>query len=130
VRLRIVVADDHAGMLEWLTTRLAQEFEVAASVRDAEVAIAEIKRCDPDVVVLDLAMKPINGLEVIRRLRESGNQVPAVLITGYTDPMLRDAAFSAGAQGFVVKSRLAEDLVPAVLEAAKKKSSTPKKSGA
>jgi DNA-binding NarL/FixJ family response regulator len=129
VRFRIVVADDHAGMLEWLTTRLGQEFEVAAGVQDAEVAIKEVKRCNPDVVVIDLAMKPINGLEVIRRLRESGNNVPIVLITGYTDPMLRDAAFSAGAQGFVVKSRLAEELVPAVLDAAEKKS-TPKKSGA
>ena len=127
--LRIVVAVDHAGMLEWLTTRLGQDFEVVAAVQDAEVVIAEVKRCDPDVVVLDLAMKPINGLEVIRRLRESGNSVPVVLITGYTDPMLRDAAFSAGAQGFVVKSRLGDELVPAVLDAAKKKI-TPKTSSA
>lgn len=129
MRFRIVVADDHPGMLEWLTTRLAQDFEVAAAVGDAELAIQEVIRCGPDVVVLDLAMKPLNGLEVIRRLRESGNQVPVVLITGYTDPMLRDAAISVGAQAFIVKSKLADELVPAVLEAANKKS-TPKKSGA
>lgn len=130
MRFRIVVADDHPGMLEWLNTRLAQDFEVVAAVGDAEVAIQEIMRCDPDVVVLDLAMKPLNGLEVIRRLRESGNQVPVVLITGYTDPMLRDAAISAGAQAFVVKSKLADELVPAVLDAANKKNSTPRKTGA
>lgn len=130
MRFRIVVADDHAGMLEWLSTRLALDFDVAAAVQDAEAAIQEVMRCDPDVVILDLAMKPLNGLEVIRRLRESGNQVPVVLITGYTDPMLRDAAISVGAQAFVVKSKLADELVPAVLQAANKKSSTPKKSGA
>lgn len=119
--LRIVVADDHRGMLDWLTARLGQDFEVVAAVQEGDAALDAVKRLDPDVVVLDLAMKPINGLEVMRLIRVSGNNVPVVLITGYTDPMLREGAISAGAQGFVVKSRLVEELVPTVRDAAQKR---------
>jgi len=113
-KLRIVVADDHPGMLSWLIRRLQQEFEVVAAVQDGNAALEAITRHAPDVVVLDLAMRPTSGLEVIRRLQESGGLTPAILITGYTDPALRDVAISAGAKAFVVKSKLAEELVPAV----------------
>lgn len=119
-RLRIVVADDHPGMLDWLTSRLQQEFDVIAAVQDGDAALEAVARLTPDVVVLDLAMRPTNGLEVIRRLRESGAHTPVVLITGYNDPALREVAISAGAKAFVAKSKLAKELVPAVTRASKK----------
>jgi CheY-like chemotaxis protein len=107
-------------MLDWLTSRLQQEFDVIAAVQDGDAALEAVARLTPDVVVLDLAMRPTNGLEVIRRLRESGAHTPVVLITGYNDPALREVAISAGAKAFVAKSKLAKELVPAVTRASKK----------
>ena len=120
VRLRIVIADDHAGMLEWLTSTLRQEFEVVAAVPTGAAALDAVRHLDPDVIVLDLAMSPLNGLEVTQSLRESDARTAVVLITGYTDPELAKAAITAGALEFVLKSRLAEDLLPAVRNAGEK----------
>ena len=114
MKLRIVIADDHAGMLESLTSLLEQEFEVVAALREGVAALDAVRRFQPDVIVVDLAMAPMNGLEVMRALRQEGAKTAVVLITGYTDPELAGAAIAAGAKGFVLKSRLAEDLIQAV----------------
>ena len=119
VKLRIIVADNHPGMLECLSSMLSQEFEVVAAVPDGAAALDAVKRFSPDVAVLDLSMSPLNGLDVIRLLRQSGSKTSVVLVTGYTDPGLAKAALTAGASAVVAKSRLAEDLIPAIRAAAR-----------
>lgn len=109
-------------MLEWLTSTLAQEFEVVAAVRDGVAALDAVKHFDPEITVLDLAMSPVNGLEVIRSLRKGGMKTAVVLVTGYSDPELAKAALAAGAQAFVSKSRLAQELIPAIRKAGCKRS--------
>jgi DNA-binding NarL/FixJ family response regulator len=116
-KLRVAVADDHAGMLEWLASTLRQEFEVVASVGNGVAALDVVARLDPDVIVLDLAMSPMNGLEVTRSLRQSGARTGVVIVTAYDEPELVKVGLDAGAQGFVVKSRVIEELVPAVRKA-------------
>jgi DNA-binding NarL/FixJ family response regulator len=120
MKLRVLITDDHAGMLEWLVAKVGEEFEVVAALQDGSLALEEVKRLDPDVIVLDFAMLPMNGLEVMRRVRDSGARAEFVLVTGYTDPELADVARSAGARGFVSKDRLMEDLIPSIRSAAKK----------
>jgi len=124
VKLRIAIADDHAGMLQSLTSMLKREFEVVAAVREGAAALDAVRRFQPEVMVLDLAMEPMNGLDVMRSLRESGAKTAVVIVTGYADPELAKAAIAAGAKGFVVKSRLAEDLIPAIRRASQQESAS------
>ncbi len=119
--MRVAVADDHATMLEWLTATLRKEFEVVASVNSGAAALEVVTRLDPDVIVLDLAMSPMNGLEVTRSLRQSGARTGVVLVTAYDEPELMKVGFEAGAQGFVVKSKVIEELARAVRKAAPSK---------
>ena len=116
-KLRVAVADDHAGMLEWLATTLRNEFEVVASVGNGVAALEVVARLDPDVIVLDLSMSPMNGLEVTRSLQESGSRTVVVLVTAYDEPELVKVCLEAGAMGFVLKSRVIEELVPAIRKA-------------
>ena len=120
-KLRVIVADDHAGMREWLVTTLRPEFDVVASVSNGEAALEVAARLDPDVMVLDLAMSPKNGLEVTRSLREAGARTAIVIVTAYDEPELVRVGLEAGAQGFVLKSRVIEELAPAVRNAAAKR---------
>ena len=120
MKLRVLIADDHVGMLEWLAATVREEFEVVGMVQDGAAALAAATNLDPDVIVLDCAMSPMNGLEVTRCLRESGARSVVVLVTGYTDPELAEAAMAAGAVAFVVKSKLTENLLPAIRFAGQK----------
>ena len=114
MKLRVLIADDHSGMLEWLAATVCEEFDVVGTVQDGVAALAAAAELDPDVIVLDCAMSPMNGLEVTRTLRESGARSVVVLITGYNDPELAEAALTAGAVAFVMKSKLTENLLPAI----------------
>lgn len=121
MRLRVLIADDHAAMLEWLAAKIREEFDVVAAVRDAKSVLEEAARLDPDIIVLDLAMPPCNGLQLMRTAKESGSRAQFVLISGYSSPELAQAALSAGARGFVAKIRLMDDLLPSIRRAAKAK---------
>ena len=122
-KIRVVVADDHSGMREWLVTTLHSEFEVVASVGDGVAALDVVDRLDPDVIVLDLAMSPKNGLEVTRSLREAGARTAIVIVTAYDEPELVKVGLEAGAQSFVLKSKVLEELPAAVRKAALKRHS-------
>lgn len=118
MRLRVLIADDHAAMLDWLVAKVREEFDVVAAVRDANTALEEAARLNPDVIVIDLAMPPRNGLQIMRAAKESGSRAQFVLISGYHSQELAQAALSAGARGFVVKEKLMDDLLPSIRRAA------------
>lgn len=117
VRLRVLIADDHSGMLEWMASTLREEFEVVATARNGLDAVDGVRQHNPDVLVLDVAMSPMNGFEVMRSLRESDAKTAVVLVTTYTNPDLENAALAAGARAFILKSTLAEELIPAIRSA-------------
>jgi DNA-binding NarL/FixJ family response regulator len=113
-RARVLVADDHASLLDRVVKTLAAEFSVVAAVADGAQLVAAEEEFHPDVLVIDLCMPTLNGLEATACIRRRGSQVPVVCLTAYDDPEMMQAAWEAGALGYVTKTCLAADLVPAV----------------
>ena len=113
-RPRVLLADDHPAMLALTAAALAGECLVVGSVGDGRALLAEAERLRPDVIVLDITMPRLDGIEAARQLR--GSQWPArlVFLTVYEDADFAQAALDAGGLGFVVKARLASDLLPAI----------------
>ena len=114
-RLRVLVADDNRAFLQELTSLLAAEFDVVATATNGRSALDLIRRYEPDLVVLDLGMPLLNGIEVTRKLAKHS---PAVVICSVeTDPEVVEAARQAGALAYVFKARFKKDLILAVKSA-------------
>jgi len=113
---RILLADDHQAMLETVSRVLAVDFDIVGTVGDGEQAVQAVVSLDPDVVVLDISMPVMNGFEAASCLRQSGARAKVIFLTAQTNQDFVSAAFSAGALGYVLKTRLMTDLVPAVRE--------------
>jgi DNA-binding NarL/FixJ family response regulator len=116
-KLRIIVADDNPAFLRELTSLLAAEFDVVATALDGKSALDLIRRYKPDLVVLDLAMPVLNGIEVSRELAKSSSSPPVVICSMETDPEIVEAARQAGALAYVFKVRVEKDLMLAVKSA-------------
>ena len=80
-------------------------------------AITEVGRLDPDVLVIDISMPVLDGLQAVSRLHRKGCRTKVVFLTVHEDQDYVDAAMAAGASGYVTKSRIKSDLVPAIREA-------------
>ena len=113
-RRRVVLADDHREMLRRVTTLLGSEFTVVAAVADGEALVKAEADLLPDVLVIDITMPGINGLEAAGLVRRRGSRVPIVFLSIHEEPEFLEAARQAGALGYVSKVRLASDLIPAV----------------
>jgi DNA-binding NarL/FixJ family response regulator len=113
-KIRILLADDQREILQTAMRLLENEFEVVAAVANGELAIEAAARLAPDLIVLDISMPVLNGIEAACRLKESGSRAKVVFLTVHEDPVLVEAALSAGARGYVLKQRLATDLIPSI----------------
>jgi DNA-binding NarL/FixJ family response regulator len=113
-RPRVLLADDHPAMLALTADALAAEFFVVGSVGDGCQLLAEAERLHPDVIVLDITMPRLDGIEAARQLRRSERPARLVFLTVHEDADYARAALDAGALGYVVKTRLASDLLPAI----------------
>ena len=111
---RILLADDHALMLEGLTHLLAHEFEIVGTAINGRALLEEAERLQPDVIVLDVGMPEMNGIEAARLLTKSLPSAKLVFVTQQLDPAYVHAAFSAGAKGYVAKQSAATELVRAI----------------
>lgn len=116
---RILLADDHSLMLEGLTRLLANEFEIVGTATDGRILLAEADRLHPDVVLLDVGMPEMNGIEAARRLAKTHPEIKIVFISQQLDPAYLHAAFNAGAMGYVAKQSAANELVRAIRMALK-----------
>jgi DNA-binding NarL/FixJ family response regulator len=115
-RLCVLLADDQKEFL-FATARLLQpEFEVIDMVGNGQALLEAAVRLQPDILVLDISMPRLNGIEAARQLRAAGSRARIVFLTAYEDPEYVHAAIASGAQGYVVKCRLATDLIPALRE--------------
>jgi CheY-like chemotaxis protein len=117
VKLRVVAVDDNAEFLREFTGLLRTEFEVVATAVEGESALECIRRYRPDVVVLDLEMPRLNGIQVTQQLAADPLSPAVVICSVEDDPEIVDAALKAGALRYVVKSRIREDLIAAVKSA-------------
>ena len=113
-RARVVVADDHQPLLDRVVRTLAGEFSVIATVRDGEQLVAAEAALHPDVLVIDVSMPGMSGLEAAACIRRRGSQAAVVCLTAFDESEMLEAALEAGALGYVTKTSLAADLVPAV----------------
>jgi DNA-binding NarL/FixJ family response regulator len=110
----VLLADDHQGMLTLAADALAGEYSVVGSVGDGRSLLAEAERLLPDVIVLDITMPQLDGIEAARQLRSSHQPARLVFLTVHEDADYARAALDAGGLGYVVKTRLASDLLPAI----------------
>lgn len=119
MKLRVAVVDDQPSLLQTITSVLAREFEVMAAFPLGRSLLEFIGKESPDVVVIDLGLPDINGLEIIRKMKEQGIATRVVVCSVERDPDLVDAALKAGATCYVWKERIASELNEAVRLASK-----------
>lgn len=118
--LRVLIVDDQRVVREGLATLLGllEGIEVSGSAADGEAALAQVAEHDPDVVLMDLNMPRLDGIEAIRRLAESHPHVPVVVLTTYSDDERLFAALRAGARGYLTKDAGVTEIEAAVRSAA------------
>jgi DNA-binding NarL/FixJ family response regulator len=115
--IRVLVADDHKQMLEYVSGLLSVDCDVVAAVKDGQAALDAALKLRPDVVVLDISMPVLNGIQAAKRLLEAQPDAKIVFLTVDNDPDTCRAALATGALGYVLKPRLGTDLMPAIKEA-------------
>jgi DNA-binding NarL/FixJ family response regulator len=116
-RPRILLADDHRAILERAWDLLRVSFDVVAITDNGEDLIKEANRLNPDVIVADITMPIVNGIEAARELREAGSSAKFVFLTVHQQSEFLEACRSEGALGYVLKSRMHTDLIPAIEQA-------------
>jgi len=114
MRKRLLLADDHGLMLEGLSRLLSGEFEIVGTATDGRTVVSEAERLRPDVVVLDIGMPELNGIEAARRINRSLPTCKIVFVTQQLDPAYVHAAFTAGARAYVAKQSASKELVEAI----------------
>ena len=115
-RPRVLLADDASEMLEMFMRLLGTDFDIVALTQNGEEALESAARLDPDLVILDISMPLLNGIQVASRLRERGYTAKVIFVTVHEDRDYVEGAFAVGALGYVLKYRIANDLVLATQE--------------
>jgi DNA-binding NarL/FixJ family response regulator len=110
------LADDHEAMLDRVARLLATEYDVVGTATDGQQALEAAQDLKPDVLVLDISMPVMNGMETAHRLKEAGAETRIVFLTVHDDPDFATEALEAGALGYVIKPRIASDLKIAINE--------------
>lgn len=119
---RAILADDHILVAEALRGLIALHFEVIATVADGHALVASATALKPDVIVVDVAMPLLNGLEACRQLKQKMPGVKFVFLTMNEDPELAVEAMKSGASGYVLKKCAASELLEAMQSALRGKS--------
>jgi CheY-like chemotaxis protein len=116
-RPRVLLADDHAPMIERAKALLEADFEIVGTVDNGKDLVSEATRLQPDIVLLDISMPGLTGIEAAHELGQNGTKAKFVFLTVHERIEFVRACLAEGALGYVVKSRIASDLVAALREA-------------
>jgi DNA-binding NarL/FixJ family response regulator len=114
---RILIADDHQILAEGLRGLLEPEFEVVEVVADGRELVAAAKKHRPDLIVADITMPSLNGIDAVMQVRDAGVKSKVVFLTMHRDVAYARRTLEAGAAGFVLKHSVASELVTAVRQA-------------
>ena len=115
-RTRVLLADDHAIVAEGLATLLKDHFDLVGIVGNGSELIDAARKLRPDVIVADIAMPVLSGLEALRRLKAARSNAKVIFLTMHADAQLATEAFRAGASGYVLKQSAGEELIAAIEE--------------
>ena len=113
-RSRVLIADDHSLVIDGLRALLEPEYEVVGAVNDGRAVLPEVRRLRPDVVVIDISMPLLNGLDCARQLCDAGCTAKILILTMHPDATLAHEALAAGASGYVLKSSPGSELKAAL----------------
>lgn len=114
-KIRLLLADDNVQVLEYVRDFLSvNRCEIVGAVTDGQAAVVAAAKLLPDVVVLDLSMPVLNGIEAAKRILEARPSTRVVFLTVEKDRDTCNAALETGGCGYVLKPRLATDLIPAI----------------
>ena len=113
-RARVILADDLPKVHEKVAAVLRDTFEIVGNAYNGEQAIEAATTLNPDILITDISMPLLNGIQVASRLRETDCKAKLIFLTVHEDPDYIEAAFSLGALGYVLKSRFTTDLIPAI----------------
>lgn len=116
-KIRVVIADDHQAVTANVRRTIFEECEVIAVVEDGRQAVTAVLTLNPDILVIDISMPVMDGLQAARQLQTANSHARIIFLTIHEDHDFVAAALAAGAFGYVSKARLSTDLVPAILEA-------------
>ncbi len=118
-RPRVVLADDHLMVIDGMSSLLRSEFDVVATAENGRELIATVQRLDPDVVVTDMQMPILNGIEAIAQLSRLKARAKIILLTMHSDVSYAMRAFEAGASGYILKHAAYAELAVAIREVLK-----------
>ena len=116
---RLLLADDHTLLLEGIRLMLEPEFDLVGSVEDGQALLAAAKTLKPDVILLDISMPVLNGIDAARRLRKLLPSAKLIFLTMHADSDYVAEAFRAGAMGYLLKRAAASELKTAIREVMK-----------
>ncbi len=120
MQIRLVIADDHDAIRESIKSFLSKwpEFDIIGEAKDGKVAAEIAEKLLPDIILMDLNMPRFNGIEATRHILKKNPQIRIVILSAVADKVFVATGFKAGITGYVLKSFVSDDLVPA-LHAAK-----------
>jgi DNA-binding NarL/FixJ family response regulator len=114
IRRRILLADDHSPLLEAAIDLLRPHFDIVGTVMDGATLVSEALRLNPDVIIVDITMPVLNGIEAVQKLVRAGSTAKFVFLTIHCSQEFIKACSEAGAKGFVSKSKMKAHLIPAI----------------
>lgn len=114
--IRLMLVDDHPLVRDGLKARMdsVDDIEVVGEAGDADAALAEIERCRPGVVLMDIGMRGVGGIELTGRLHASHPQVAVLMLSMYDAPEYAQRALAAGARGYVLKDAPSSEILGAI----------------
>jgi len=114
---RVLLADDHCSWLDRVTSLLKADFDLIGMANDGQTLVGEAKRLQPDLIVLDITMPILNGIEAAHDIHENVPDIKLVFLTVHEEREYIRACFAEGGLAYVKKSRIRTDLIPAIHEA-------------
>ena len=114
IRPRVLLADDHPALLEATTALLKRQFDVVGTTTNGATLVSEALRLSPDVIVADITMPVLSGIDAAHQLRESAFSAKIVFLTVHSEEQFVKACMAEGALGYVLKSHMKAHLIPAI----------------
>jgi DNA-binding NarL/FixJ family response regulator len=113
-RVKVLLADDHTIVVEGLQSLLKDQFELVGTVADGRQLVDAARKLRPDVIVTDLSMPVLSGLDALRQLKAGGVDAKVIFLTTHADARVATEALRAGASGFLLKQSAGDELITAI----------------